>query len=110
MRKKNELQCAFCGRPQEEVGMLIAGQNVHICNHCIDGAKEIIDQELNGKFNTFDLPANVRPVDIKAFLDMYVIGQDDAKKVLSVGVDPHRPQSPRPQARRHPGNLREVCR
>ncbi len=89
MRKKTDLHCAFCGRQQEDVGMLISGQNVHICNNCVDGAKEIIDQELNGKFNAFDLPADVRPIDIKNFLDQYVVGQDDAKKVLSVGVYNH---------------------
>ncbi len=89
MSKRRESQCSFCGRDKEDIGMLVSGQNAHICNHCVEGAKEIIDQELNGSFNTFDLPANVRPVDIKTFLDMYVVGQDDAKKVLSVGVYNH---------------------
>ena len=92
MAKANQLTCSFCGRSRDEVKILIAGQNSHICENCVEHAQEIIAQEVTvkkegGKGN-FKL--NVRkPLEIKKFLDEYIIGQDDAKKILSVAVYNH---------------------
>ncbi len=89
---KNPLHCSFCGRNRDEVKILIAGQEGHICENCVDHAREIIDQELSvrqDKSNTsFKLQVK-KPVEIKTFLDEYVIGQDEAKKVLAVAVYNH---------------------
>ncbi|MBM3915556.1 MAG: ATP-dependent Clp protease ATP-binding subunit ClpX [Sphingomonadales bacterium] len=89
---KNTLHCSFCGRSRDEVKILIAGQDGHICENCVDHAREIIDQELTVKEdktkNSFKLSVK-KPTEIKRFLDEYVIGQDEAKKVLSVAVYNH---------------------
>src|SRR5687768_11809305 len=89
---KNPLHCSFCGRNRDEVKILIAGQEGHICENCVEHAREIIEQELMVKeeksSSSFKLTVK-RPVDIKKFLDEYVIGQDDAKKVLAVAVYNH---------------------
>ncbi|MBW0177170.1 ATP-dependent Clp protease ATP-binding subunit ClpX [Sediminibacterium sp.] len=94
MAKANHLHCSFCGRNRDEVKILIAGQEGHICENCVEHAQEIIVQELNSKSDTANgssgFKLNVRkPAEIKKFLDEYVIGQDDAKKVLSVAVYNH---------------------
>lgn len=95
MAKTSSLHCSFCGRTRDEVKILIAGQEGHICENCVDHAQEIIEQELNLKKDPSQEGAtgyklNVRrPVEIKKFLDDYIIGQDDAKKVLSVAVYNH---------------------
>ena len=89
---KNPLHCSFCGRNREEVKILIAGQEGHICENCVEHAREIIEQELMTKDektpSSFKLTVK-KPVEIKRFLDEYVIGQDEAKKVLSVAVYNH---------------------
>lgn len=90
---KTILHCSFCGRSRDEVKILIAGQEGHICENCVDHAREIIEQELlvrdeNGSASAFKLTVK-KPVEIKKFLDEYVIGQDDAKKVLAVAVYNH---------------------
>jgi ATP-dependent Clp protease ATP-binding subunit ClpX len=89
---KQQLHCSFCGRNRDEVKILIAGQEGHICENCVDHAREIIEQELvisNDKpTSSFKLTVK-KPVEIKKFLDEYVIGQDEAKKVLSVAVYNH---------------------
>ena len=92
MAKANQLTCSFCGRSRDEVKILIAGQNSHICENCVEHAQEIIAQEVTvkkeGDKGNFKL--NVRkPIEIKKFLDEYIIGQDDAKKILSVAVYNH---------------------
>jgi len=92
MAKANQLTCSFCGRSRDEVKILIAGQNSHICENCVEHAQEIIAQEVTvkkeGDKGNFNL--NVRkPLEIKKFLDEYIIGQDDAKKILSVAVYNH---------------------
>jgi ATP-dependent Clp protease ATP-binding subunit ClpX len=89
---KNPLHCSFCGRSRDEVKILIAGQEGHICENCVEHAREIIDQELTIKDdkNTSAFKLTVKkPIEIKKFLDEYVIGQDDAKKVLAVAVYNH---------------------
>ncbi|NDA61822.1 MAG: ATP-dependent Clp protease ATP-binding subunit ClpX [Chitinophagia bacterium] len=88
------LHCSFCGRSREEVKILIAGQEGHICENCVEHAREIIDQELTVKQEPNAPGGNHKlqvrkPVEIKKFLDEYVIGQDEAKKVLSVAVYNH---------------------
>ena len=89
---KNPLHCSFCGRSRDEVKILIAGQKGHICENCVEHAREIIDQELTVKddksISAFKLTVK-KPIEIKKFLDEYVIGQDDAKKVLAVAVYNH---------------------
>ena len=89
---KNPLHCSFCGRNRDEVKILIAGQDGHICENCVEHAREIIDQELTVKddknISAFKLTVK-KPIEIKKFLDEYVIGQDDAKKVLAVAVYNH---------------------
>ncbi|MBU6307568.1 MAG: ATP-dependent Clp protease ATP-binding subunit ClpX [Bacteroidetes bacterium] len=89
---KNTLHCSFCGRSRDEVKILIAGQDGHICENCVEHAREIIDQELTVKEdkNKTNFKLSVKkPTEIKRFLDEYVIGQDEAKKVLSVAVYNH---------------------
>jgi ATP-dependent Clp protease ATP-binding subunit ClpX len=89
---KNPLHCSFCGRSRDEVKILIAGQEGHICENCVEHAREIIDQELTVRddktTSSFKLTVK-KPVEIKKFLDEYVIGQDEAKKVLAVAVYNH---------------------
>ena len=92
-RKGEEVvRCSFCGKPQAQVRKLIAGPNgVYICDECIDVCAEIIDEELDyDEINTAEEEINlIKPEEMKAFLDEYVIGQDEAKKVLSVAVYNH---------------------
>jgi len=89
---KKETSCSFCGRPRSQVGMLIAGLSGHICESCITQGYSIVEEEFKaGKADAFkDAPLNIlKPIEIKAKLDEYVIGQEDAKKVLSVAVYNH---------------------
>ena len=85
---KNPLHCSFCGRSRDEVKILIAGQEGHICENCVEHAREIIDQELMVRDEKTALPhfklTVKKPMEIKKFLDEYVIGQDEAKKVLQL--------------------------
>lgn len=89
---KNLLHCSFCGRSRDEVKILIAGQEGHICENCVEHAREIIDQELMVRDekapSSFKLTVK-KPVEVKKFLDEYVIGQDEAKKVMAVAVYNH---------------------
>jgi ATP-dependent Clp protease ATP-binding subunit ClpX len=84
------LCCSFCGKSQKEVKKLIAGPGVYICDECIDLCNDIIqeerDREVSTNHGAFKVP---KPIDIKSFLDDYVIGQDTAKKALSVAVHNH---------------------
>jgi ATP-dependent Clp protease ATP-binding subunit ClpX len=92
MAKNNMLHCSFCGRSRDEVKILIAGQEGHICENCVEHAQEIIAQELllRNETSTSNFKLNVKkPIEIKRFLDEYIIGQDEAKKVLAVAVYNH---------------------
>ncbi len=92
MAKQNNLHCSFCGRSRDEVKILIAGQEGHICENCVEHAREIIAQELTAKSNPSSVGGAVqirKPKEIKQFLDEYVIGQDEAKKILCVAVYNH---------------------
>lgn len=83
-------KCSFCGRTKKEVSMLIAGLEGHICDHCIEQAYSIMNEELGSKKNiSFDTINLLKPAEIKHFLDQYVIGQDQAKKIISVAVYNH---------------------
>ena len=91
--RKNKNRCSFCGRTEDEVGFLITGMNGYICDSCATQAYEITQEALGAgkkasatKLNLKELP---KPVEIKKFLDQYVIGQDDAKRFLSVSVYNH---------------------
>ena len=91
---KNILHCSFCGRSRDEVKILIAGQEGHICENCVEHAREIIDQEIsvrddNSSASTSFKLSVKKPMEMKKFLDEYIIGQDEAKKVLSVAVYNH---------------------
>ncbi len=88
--KANTDKCSFCGREKKDVELLIAGIDGHICERCAEQAHSIILEEVK-KDDTFDLKGIklMKPKEIKDFLDQYVIGQDQAKKVLSVSVYNH---------------------
>ena len=92
-RMDDRVRCSFCGKTQDQVKKLIAGSNnVFICDECIDLCAEILEEELDEQENTdpdFDGINLLKPKEIKAFLDDYVIGQEAAKKVLSVAVYNH---------------------
>ncbi len=85
-----ECSCSFCGKNQNEVQKLIAGPNVFICDECIELCNEIVqDEEGNQGQEAAEPAASLKPMEIKAHLDSYVIGQEYAKKVLSVAVHNH---------------------
>ncbi|MFT4770495.1 MAG: ATP-dependent Clp protease ATP-binding subunit ClpX [Cryomorphaceae bacterium] len=89
--EKREVKCSFCGRNKSDVNVLIAGVTGHICDNCITQAQSIIKEELAQKANV-QLETSLvlqKPAEIKAFLDNFVIGQDDAKRTLSVAVYNH---------------------
>ncbi len=90
MTKHHTDRCSFCGRDKVDTSVLIAGMDAHICNHCIEQAQLIVDEEVNSKaekhLNEMTL---YKPQEIKEHLDQYVIGQDEAKRVLSVAVYNH---------------------
>ncbi len=87
---KDTRKCSFCGREGKSVEMLISGINAHICNRCVDQAQLIVAEEQKMKRKE-DIPSFklLKPSEIKSHLDKYVIGQDEAKKVLSVAVYNH---------------------
>ncbi len=89
--ENQDIKCSFCGRAKNEVEVMIAGVTGHICNHCISQAQNIVKEEATGKINKdiADQIELLKPKEIKTHLDEYVIGQDDAKKVLSVAVYNH---------------------
>src|SRR5512133_2788517 len=83
-------KCSFCGRTKKEANILIAGLEGHICDHCIEQAHGIMTEELGNKKNVaFDTINLLKPTEIKTFLDQYVIGQDMAKRIISVAVYNH---------------------
>ena len=91
MAKTETVHCSFCGRNRDEVKILIAGQDGHICENCIEHAHGIIQKEFHqkkadGKAGTLKVQ---KPMAIKAFMDQYIIGQDEAKKILCVAVYNH---------------------
>ncbi|HNQ61343.1 MAG TPA: ATP-dependent Clp protease ATP-binding subunit ClpX [Bacteroidia bacterium] len=91
MKNQKDIKCSFCGRDKSETYVLIAGITGHICDQCIQQAQNILSDEMNSKLkNTISSQMTLlKPMEIKKFLEQYVIGQDDAKKVLSVAVYNH---------------------
>ena len=85
-----EVTCSFCGRNKKDVDLMISGIHAHICNHCITQANQILSEELKTK-SPDDTPKFnlIKPIDMKKYLDQYVVGQDEAKKVISVAVYNH---------------------
>jgi ATP-dependent Clp protease ATP-binding subunit ClpX len=87
---RTEEKCSFCGREKRETRMLIAGLNGHICDSCVLQAKTILDEELPSKTKkTYQEHVLLKPHEIKKYLDQYVIGQEEAKRVVSVAVYNH---------------------
>ncbi|OWZ83889.1 ATP-dependent Clp protease ATP-binding subunit ClpX [Natranaerobius trueperi] len=87
--EKGKLKCSFCGKTQEQVKKLVAGPGVYICDECIELCNEIVEEELtddNGDFSISEIP---KPKEIYDILNDYIIGQDDAKRALSVAVYNH---------------------
>ena len=93
MANKDKICCSFCGKTSNQVRRLLSGPNgVYICDECIELCSEILEEELDGVSDYYDASNEInllKPKEIKNFLDDYVIGQDDAKKVLSVAVYNH---------------------
>ncbi|MCD8300052.1 MAG: ATP-dependent Clp protease ATP-binding subunit ClpX, partial [Clostridiales bacterium] len=95
MNQDDRIRCSFCGKTQDQVEKLISGPNgAFICDECIEVCNEILEDELFGGYNRehSDIRSDINlltPREINAFLDEYVIGQDEAKKVLSVAVYNH---------------------
>ena len=91
--KKEKQQCSFCGRDKGEALILIAGIEGHICEVCVEQASDIIQDELKNNTeksnSSFQVPDDITPMKIKGYLDEFVIGQDEAKKYLSVAVYNH---------------------
>ncbi len=89
---KQVLECSFCGRKKPETNLLIAGINAHVCDRCIEQAHGIVLEELKSNTNATKVASDLvlrKPKEIRAFLDQYVIGQDQTKKVMSVAVYNH---------------------
>lgn len=103
-RNSNKRYCSFCGRSEDEVGFLITGMNGNICDSCAEQAHEIVEEALHSHGSASDgldigLADLPKPKDIKAFLDQYVIGQNDAKRYLSVAVYNHYKRLLQPQTK-----------
>ena len=93
MSKNSKIStCSFCGKAKSEAQLLVSGLDANICDSCIEQAQLIVNEEVNKKSSSnfrFSLPKSIKPKDIAAFLDQYVIGQQEAKKVIAVAVYNH---------------------
>ena len=87
--QNEEIRCSFCGKTRDEVNKLIAGQGVYICDECVKICDEILAENAVMTHADFSQENILKPADIKSVLDEYVIGQDEAKKALSVAVYNH---------------------
>ena len=91
MSKEENLECSFCGRKKAETDLLIAGMDAHICDKCIEQAHGIVEEEIS-QVKTSNLSKDLtlkKPKEIKAFLDQYIIGQDETKRAMAVAVYNH---------------------
>src|SRR5690606_37992406 len=86
-----EVTCSFCGRNKKDVDLMISGIHAHICDKCVTQANQILSEEKKSKQEPGSTPnfKLIKPKEIKKFLDEYVIGQDEAKKIISVAVYSH---------------------
>lgn len=94
MAKQQLIHCSFCGRSRNDVKILIAGQDGHICENCVEHAQEIILQEIPPSQDKSSASSNFKlsvkkPIELKKYMDEYIIGQDEAKKVMAVAVYNH---------------------
>jgi len=92
LKSRNQEHCSFCGKNKKETVILIAGIEAHICEACVTQANDILTEEMINRDSSrtdFKVPENLTPVGIKEYLDQYIIGQDEAKKYLSVAVYNH---------------------
>ena len=89
MAEKNKRRCSFCGRAESEVALLMTGMTGYICNDCVEQAHNILREESMLPKSDFEMKELPKPKEIKAFLDEYVIGQDEAKCALAVSVYNH---------------------
>ena len=89
MAEKNKKRCSFCGRTEDQVALLMTGMTGYICNDCVEQAHNILREEALLPKSDFEMKELPKPKDIKAFLDEYVIGQDEAKCALAVSVYNH---------------------
>lgn len=93
MSKTNKTStCSFCGKPKSETKLLVSGLDANICESCVEQAQLIVNEEVSNKGSDsfrFSLPKTIKPKDIASFLDQYVIGQEEAKKVIAVAVYNH---------------------
>ena len=87
--EKKMYRCSFCGKNEDEVEQLISGPGVYICNECVDLCNNILEGDYSAKPTNKSLDKLPKPREIKEVLDQYVIGQEDAKKILSVAVYNH---------------------
>ncbi len=88
----SQISCSFCGRRKNEVVLLLSGIDAHICNHCIEQGHDVVLEETRPRRSTSTQPPKfdlIKPIEMKRHLDRYVIGQDEAKKVISVAVYNH---------------------
>jgi ATP-dependent Clp protease ATP-binding subunit ClpX len=91
LKTNKEIKCSFCGRDKSATNVLIAGMSGHICDQCISQAQQIVNEESSEKLKS-TIASNLqllKPIEIKEFLDQYVIGQNEAKKVIAVAVYNH---------------------
>lgn len=89
IEERKQIKCSFCNKSQDQVRKLIAGPGVYICDECIEICSEIIEEEFDGEPLSESNINLLKPAEIKSYLDQHVIGQEDAKKVLSVAVYNH---------------------
>ena len=91
MAKEENLECSFCGRKKSDTDLLIAGMDAHICDKCIEQAHGIVEEEISEASSGSHSKEIIlkKPLEIKTFLDQYVIGQDETKKAMSVAVYNH---------------------
>ncbi|NLZ82439.1 MAG: ATP-dependent Clp protease ATP-binding subunit ClpX, partial [Clostridiales bacterium] len=86
IEERKQVRCSFCNKTQDQVRKLIAGPGVYICDECIEICSEIIEEEFDGEPLSEGNINLLKPAEIKSYLDQHGIGQEEAKKVLSVAV------------------------
>src|SRR5262245_58773270 len=88
-RDAGERRCAFCGRPRQEVRKLVAGPNVYICDRCVSVCRQLLVDERRAQATASPAGGRIRPKELKALLDQWVVGQERAKRMLAVAVYNH---------------------